>query len=460
MTTYTLTFREQTFDDLTEHLFANRRTERAAYLLCSISDNGFEKRLLVNEMIPVDPADIDKASPVEIMIRQRSYLRAIKRAADEKKCFVFIHSHPVGYEGHSPQDDVEERDLFRTAYVRIHNDTAIHGSLVFSDPELPVGRVWLEDGTTAPIDRVRVIGDRFKFYDSNNGSPIDLAPFGRQILAFGEDVQSLLGRLTVGVVGLGGTGSAVVEQLARLGVGRLLTCDPQKLEKTNVNRVYGSSVKHDGDSKSDIARENIERIGLGTTVEILPGSINDLETAKRMRGCDFIFGCTDDESGRMVLTKLAMSYLIPVFDMGVEIDSEARGNIKSVRGRVTTLIPRSPCLFCRGVITPKMIAAEIEYRNDPEQYKKLNKEGYVPDLPGTAPSVIMFTSGVASTAISEMLHRLTGFMGEDRNSTEVLLRFDESKISTNSKPIKDCCWCGDITRWGDGDTDPFLGLTW
>src|SRR5688500_10935071 len=50
--------------------------------------------------------------------------------------------------------------------------------------------------------------------------------------------STVLGRLKVGVVGLGGTGSAVVEQLARLGVGELLLCDPQEFESTNVNRVY------------------------------------------------------------------------------------------------------------------------------------------------------------------------------------------------------------------------------
>jgi hypothetical protein len=74
--------------------------------------------------------------------------------------------------------------------------------------------------------------------------------------------------------------------------------------------------------------------------------------------------------------------------------------------------------------------------------------------------VIMFTSTVASTAISEMLHRLTGFMGESRTSTEVILRFDESKISTNSKQAVEGCWCTNQAAWSQGDTGLFLGLTW
>ncbi len=145
--------------------------------------------------------------------------------------------------------------------------------------------------------------------------------------------------------------------------------------------------------------------------------------------------------------------------MGVEINSED-GIIKSVRGRVTSLIPGSPCLFCRGLITPDIITAEILHRINPKEYEQRQKEGYIPELPGNTPAIIMFTSNVGATAVSELLHRLTGFMGEGRISTEIILRFDESKISTNSKQSIDGCWCTNSDSWGQGDIEPFLGLTW
>src|SRR5690606_4598524 len=167
----------------------------------------------------------------------------------------------------------------------------------------------------------------------------------------------------------------------------------------------------------------------------------------------------DDESGRAILTRLAMHYLIPVFDMGVEVDSQDEATIRSVRGRVTTLIPGSPCLVCRGVVTADVMRAEALFRANPEEYRKQLEEGYVPGLPGNAPSVVMFTTTIASAAVSELLHRLTGFMG-DRQSTEIIYRFDENKISTNIKLPDPECQCSAYENWARGDSEPYLELTW
>jgi molybdopterin/thiamine biosynthesis adenylyltransferase len=436
---HSLTIPESLFDRLTQHLFRDREVERAAYLLCYLSVGQSEKGLLVREVILVGEDDIERATEHDIVIKQDSYRRVLKRADQLNCCFIFVHSHPDGFPAHSEQDDREELDLFKTAYTRIHNDQLIHGSVVFSNARRPIGRIWFANGKHTFIDRIRVIGNRFSFFDREQEALFDFATFDRQVRAFGIDLQKLLKRLRIGIVGLGGTGSAVCEELTRLGVGHLILCDPQLFEKSNTNRVYGSSVKDEGKSKTSIANQNIGHVGFGTIAEILKGGSTDLTTAQRLKECDIIFGCTDDEWGRAVLSKLAISYFVPVFDMGVEIESENE-NIKSVRGRVTTLLPNSPCLFCRSVITPDVIAAEVLYKIHPEEYEQRRQEGYIPGLPGTAPAVIMFTSITASTAISELLHRLTGYMGESRTSTEVVLRFDESKISTNSKIPKQGCW--------------------
>jgi len=456
---YTLTFLEDDYTFLINHLLNDRTTEKAAYLLCGISASELETRLLVRQVIPVDSQDIESATAHDLVIRQDSYRRVLKQANESNTCFVLVHSHPDGYVTHSQQDDREEPDLFKAAYSRIHNANVIHASVVISDPQKPRGRVWLPNGKTNPISRIRIIGRRFSFLDPEDEALIEITLFNRQILAFGDHIQKLLSRLHIGIVGLGGTGSAVCEQLVRLGVGRLTVCDPQAFEATNINRVYGSLTADEGVPKAEIARRSVKDIGIGTKIESIAFGINDLATAKAFKNCDIIFGCTDDEWGRSILTKLAVMYLVPIFDLGVEIDSENKC-IKSVRGRVTVLMPGSACLFCRGAITADIIGAEVLHATNPDEYEKRKREGYVPGLPDTAPAVITFTSSVASAAISEMIHRLTGFMGTDHTSTELILRFDELKFSTNSKPAKAGCWCSDAQLRGKGDVDLFLGLTW
>jgi hypothetical protein len=211
--------------------------------------------------------------------------------------------------------------------------------------------------------------------------------------------------------------------------------------------------------KAELAKRQVTEIGLGTQINPLKGAVTDLAVVKELKGCDIIFGCTDDEWGRAILTRLSPFYLIPVFDMGVKIDS-SNGEIKSVRGRVTTLIPGSPCLYCRGIVTQQGVDADILSKTNPAEYERRRREGYVAELPETAPAVIMFTSTVASTAVSEMLHRFTGYMGLERTATEVIHRFDESKISTNSKAAIEGCWCNDASYYAVGDTDPLLELVW
>src|SRR5436309_16109667 len=102
---YTLSLLEQQYTALIGHLLLDREIERAAYLLCKLSESDEEKRLLVREIIPVPPEEIASATARDIVIRQDSYRRALKRAHLSDACFVLVHSHPEESPIHSPQDD-------------------------------------------------------------------------------------------------------------------------------------------------------------------------------------------------------------------------------------------------------------------------------------------------------------------------------------------------------------------
>lgn len=458
---YTITFAEEDYQALTEHLFVDRTVERGAYALCRISVSGTETRLLVRTIIPVAAEDIEEATETGMRIHNRSFLRVMKKAAQTNQVFMFIHSHPERYKNHSRQDDEQEADLFKTAYNRIRI-AGVHASLVLSSPDKPVARVWLEDGTTCPVDLIRVLGNRFRFYGNllsdKAADPLPMF-FDRQMRAFGEDIQRLLRSLHIGVVGVGGTGSAVSEQLTRLGVGSVTVFDGETFEKTNVNRVYGSSSKSDGKEKVKIVKEHVDFIDVGTNIQAVNKPITFLSTVDPLKSCDIVFGCSDDNWGRSILTQLAIYYHIPVFDMGVKIDSD-EGTIKGIQGRVTTVMPGTACLWCRERISAKQVESESLAILDPEKLKALQKEGYADELETNAPAVIPFTTTVAAAAVSEMLHRLTGFMGEERESTEVIILFDQSRIRTNNRATRIGCMCSDAYSIRRGDCNPFLDLTW
>ena len=435
--------------------------ERAAYLFCAKASTPSETRLIVREVAIVPPEHISGSSPEHVSISSLSYVPAICKADKFRQSLVLVHSHPTGFPHFSKQDDREEAHLFRTAFLRAPNGP--HGSLILIGGNTPsiIGRVWLSDEVRHPMARIRVVGRRMRLFDHVEGDHAPSLPpwTDRQVRAFGKETQALLSRLHVGVVGNGGTGSAVADQLIRLGVGQITAIDEQALTDTNVTRVHGSGLEDTGTPKASIVKRHAEQIGTGTLVVPVQGSVCDLEVASILRDCDIIFACTDDYLGRVILNRLSVWYFIPVFDMAVIIDSDG-GVIREVTGRITTLIPGNACLRCRERIPQAKLDAQQLKRFHPEEYAARVREGYAPELGDPDPAVVMFTTGVAARAVTEFIHMLTGFMGEHRTATEVLERFHETEVRVNSRPGEDGCYCSTPSKWGKGDERRFLDLSW
>lgn len=450
---YTLSITEQDYCQLVSIVRADADHEGAAYLLCGRSNPGDEMRLLVREVMPVVDDDYLVRDRDRLSIASQSYTRAAKRAAAIRASLVFVHSHPPGFDKYSTQDNVEEPKLMAFFAERLPDMP--HGSvLVLADGRLR-GRAWV-DGNWNRMERLRVVGTRFRFFDDVEGQA-EIPPFfDRQVRAFGPDIQRLLARLHIGIVGVGGTGSAVVEQLIRLGVGTISTFDGEDFDPSNVNRVYGSRLGDAGAPKVRLVERTVMDVGVGTKLIVHPSHITDETTAKALRPCDVVFGCTDKHTPRGTLVRLALWYLIPVIDIGVKIDAPD-GTLRGVDGRVTALLPNEACLFCRQRISPKIIMLESL---TPEEWAARADEDYAPELDTTAPAVIPYTTAVAAQAVSELLHRLTGFMGEERVSSETLILFHEPSIKTNRvKPVAGCL-CTQRNNWGLGDRRSFLDLMW
>jgi proteasome lid subunit RPN8/RPN11 len=361
---FTLTLTELIFQQVIEHLVAQGPNEAAGYLFVRVSRTPDETRLIGREYWPISNDELNERSPVALSIKSTSYTRALRHAHETRQAFWLVHSHPQGFESFSTADDETEAKLFPCAYVRIRPDVGPHGSLVFPTNGNPFGRVWLEDGSKQNLQRIRIIGRRFRFFSETKGDNSIPSFYDRQVRAFGPDVQKLLRDLHIGVVGCGGTGSAVCEQLIRLGIGRLTVFDGKTFAKSNVNRMYGSRVTDEGVPKVQLMERLAKDIGVGTEIQGYSEVVHHQSAAEKLREAEILFGCTDDELGRSILNQVSLRYAIPLFDMGVKIGSE-NGAIQWVIGRVTVVQPGNACLLCRGRITAKRIAAEALHLVDP-----------------------------------------------------------------------------------------------
>lgn len=460
MPSYTLSMLDSHFETLKTALTNLDGNERAAYLFCNKAETPSELRLIVDLVELIPPHHILSSTPEHVSISSLSYVPAIAKAQKTGQSFILVHNHPNGYPIFSVKDDMEEKTLFRTAFLR--SPAGPHGSIIcIGDPITNIiGRVWLDEQHYINMDRIRIVGDRLKLFHKDGYNGVQIPQWAdRQIKAFGEETQKFLSTLHVGVVGVGGTGSAVTEQLTRLGVGKITVIDDQKFEKSNVNRVYGSRLLDEGTPKVEIANRNAKAVGLNTTIIPIQDTICDETIALSLRTCDVIFGCTDDYLGRAILNRIAVWYYIPVIDMAVVIDSND-GIIKEVTGRITKLLPGKACLRCRRRIPHDKLRAQQLRRLNPSEYSELVKEGYAPELDQTDPSVIMFTTGIAARAVTEFIQMLTGFMGNERAVSEILERFHETEVRFNSRTGHSDCYCMNQFKWGKGDQSPFLDMMW
>src|SRR5262249_3796276 len=147
-----------------------------------------------------------------------------------------------------------------------------------------------------------------------------------------------LSDMRMGVVGCGGTGSAVAEQLVRLGVRNFTLFDPNDLSGSNVTRVYGSSEADIGNPKIEMLSAHLKRIAPTTTCNLVRSMITMAPAARQLCSCDIVFGCTDDNAGRLVLSRFSTYLLTPVIDSGVLVTSDANGTLRGIDGKITTLV--------------------------------------------------------------------------------------------------------------------------
>jgi molybdopterin/thiamine biosynthesis adenylyltransferase len=451
----TLAIAEGHWDELTSAL--EREEESAAVLLAGVAVDGDRLVFAVNRVMWVPEEHYDERTPVRLSIRSAGWVPALKAAAAAGLHPIFFHTHPGADPTPSVYDDEVDEALAKPFCLRAR--VSRYASLILgattSHPTF-TGRVRDEHGSTTPISHVRVVGGRLQrlpSFDDTEATEADLELHDRQVRAFGAAGQRALSKLRVGVVGAGGTGSAVLEQLIRLGVRDIVSTDDDTITATNVSRVYGSSLSDEHRPKVDVAHDNAHRIGLGTTIRRHQGRIDKRQALELLRGCDVIFGCTDDHTGRMHLSTLAFYYLIPIIDLGVSIHS-VDGTIRSISGRVTYVAPGEPCLVCRGVVD---LARVREEAYSPEERERLAGEGYAQGLGEPDPSVIAYTTMVAAWGVADLFERLFGFAADDI-AGELLIRIADRKMKGRRREPDPGHICGQAQRWGLGDQPAFLGF--
>ncbi len=180
--------------------------------------------------------------------------------------------------------------------------------------------------------------------------------FARQSF-LGADSQRTFEDCTVGIIGAGGGGSHIVQQLAHLGFTRYVIYDHDTVEHTNLNRMVGAK---ESDVPAERLKINVARRmiqGLTKKAEVSAYPQRWQENPYPLRGCDIVFGCLDTFQERQELEACCRRYLIPYIDIGMDVN-QVGDQPPVMAGQIILSLPGDLCLFCMGFLTEKRLAQE------------------------------------------------------------------------------------------------------
>jgi len=265
--------------------------------------------------------------------------------------------------------------------------------------------------------------------------------FERQIRLFGKEGQSRIQNARVAVIGTGGIGSHVIQQLAFLGIGCLTIIDPDELERSNLNRLIGA--RHDdpipGTKKVDIANRLVDSISQSVKLYTVPKELRTKEAFTEIKKSNYVFGCVDNDGSRLVLNELCSAFEIPYLDLASDIIKDEHS--LDYGGRVFVNFDNNGCLCCYKVISLSNASLELE---SPETQIDREKIYSVPQkyLDETGPSVVSIDGVVASLAVTEFMVMVTGL----REPTRLLTYRGHLGIVNKSedRPCPNCYYCKSV----------------
>lgn len=232
--------------------------------------------------------------------------------------------------------------------------------------------------------------------------------YSRQNFLGGES-DSLFARLNVGIVGLGGGGSHIAQQLAHLGVKNFILVDHDSIEESNLNRLVGGTADdvRNERKKVDILARVIH--GVNEDADISIQSHKWQNVAHQIRECDCIFGCVDSLDERRQLESFARRFMIPYIDIGIDVNGS--GERTYITGQVAKSIPSKPCLWCLNILNEQSVNKEVQ------EY----------GAAGGQPQVVWANGIVASAAVGMFVELFTPW-GPDQNQV-LCLDYDGNKHS-------------------------------
>ncbi len=303
---------------------------------------------------------------------------------------VHLHEHS-GVPSFSPTDRAEQTRLVQSLNAASPNRP--HGMIVLSADGANAW-IWMP-GETVPSVPARLalvgypmhlVGGATRRRNRRAGDRYSRQSF------LGPESEEQLGTVRIGLLGFGGGGSHVGQQLAHLGAESVRVADGDRIDDSNLNRLVGATA---GDVRAkrlkvDIARRIVSAVNQQADVITHDGPWQ--ERADLFRSCDILVGCVDSFKQRQEAEVLARRFAIPYIDIGMDVH-QVDDDPPRIGGQLILSMPGGPCMTCFGFLTPEKLASEAARYGDA----------------GGRPQVVWPNGVLASSAVGVIVDLVTGW---------------------------------------------------
>jgi molybdopterin/thiamine biosynthesis adenylyltransferase len=268
--------------------------------------------------------------------------------------------------------------------------------------------------------------------------------FSRNEGLFGAEGQALIAGAKVAIIGLGGLGSHVAQQLAYLGTQDFSLVDFDVVTESSLNRLVGATdADVAAETKKIVVGERMVRaVSPNAIVERVDGKVIDAATEGAVARANVVFGCLDRDIHRLELNELCSRFAKDYFDLATDTSGGEEEAV--IYGGRVVFCDGSRCLVCLPeVLDQAQIAVD---RMNPEM-RDADRRIYGVDrdaLATAGPSVVSINGVVASLSVTEFMVHVTGLRPA---ASQLTYRADRSIVRASvDQPNADCYYCSQL--WG------------
>lgn len=255
-----------------------------------------------------------------------------------------------------------------------------------------------------------------------------------------RDVANRLPLLKVMVIGAGRNGSAILQQLALLGVGALTIVDRDILHTENLDATLGVGPSQVGLSKVRAVAELLCRMREDLSITCLEKSASHRDVLEAARTTDLIISCVDHDTPRLGAAKIARKLLRPHIDIGTGVTQQADGT-RLIAGDARLLMPGDGCVCCVGGLRNRK-DAEFELLSPPDALRRGKPVVWHQERMG---SLITINSMTVSIGVQLWLDLLSGSLP---GSTWHRIRWIEGQgLESHASPVGASAVCDICNRW-------------